>query len=166
MTSSFKLCTSGQQRCAPENEREAWHCQVHHSKMRCESIADHIGISYTALTDAVNPHKDNSPLAARHHAAVLELTADNLAVVSYYAKLQHAVVYALPKAGVVSDSNTAAVVREFGEFLTKLADARGDRKVTTKEAAEVRIEGEQAIAAIVAIIDEADREAVDDGVAK
>jgi hypothetical protein len=158
MTSSFKLCTSGQQRCQPETARQAWYCQVHHSKKRLEQIAGEIGISPSALSDAVNPDGDGSMLAARHHETVLRLTSDNLALVGYYARAQHAVVYALPSVDQ-ADAQTAKVVREFGEFLTKHADAHADHRVTTREAIEIELEGQQAITAIVAAIEDAKREA-------
>lgn len=160
MTSSFKLCTSGKRRCQPATEREAWYCQVHHSKeIRPEAIAAGLGISPTALSDAVNPDGDGSMLAARHHARVLYLTAANLAVLTFYARLQSAVVFPLPDVAAAADAHTAQVVREFGEFLTKTAEAHADRHLTEGEAREIEIEGQQAITAIVTIIEDAKREA-------
>jgi hypothetical protein len=159
MTSSFKLCTSGDRRCQPENAREAWYCQVHHSAVRLEQIAGVIGISPSSLADAVNPNGDSSLLAAKHHDHVLEVTRDNLAVMAFYAKSRGEVVIKLPIGGEAVDATTAAVVREFGEFLTTHAAAHADRRITAREAIEVEIEGSQAIKAIVTIIEAAKREA-------
>ena len=159
MTSSFKLCTSGERRCQPETIREAWYCQVHHSTFRLEAIAGELGISPSALSDAVNPNGDGSLLAARHHEPVLELTPDNTAVMAFYGRRRGEVVIKLPSGGTQVDATTATVVREFGEFLTKHAEARGDRQVTAQEASEIEVEGNQAIRAIVTIIEDAKREA-------
>jgi hypothetical protein len=159
MTSSFKLCTTGRERCQPETLREALYCQVHHSALRLEALAGELGISPSALSDAVNPHGDGSMLAAKHHERVLALTPDNTAVMAFYARTRGEVVIKLPAAGAQVDAATAAVVREFGEFLTTHATARGDRVVTRHEAAQIALEGNEAIQAIVSIIEDARREA-------
>lgn len=155
MNSSFKLCTSGALRCQPDPDRprEAWHCQVHHNKsIRSEQIADAIGISVTALCDAVNPNGDGSMLAAKHHARVLALTPDNTAVMLFYAQARGEVVTKLPTPGGCVDTDVARVVSEFGELLTEQAKADGDRKITPEEFARVEREGYQAMAAIVSLV--------------
>jgi hypothetical protein len=152
MTSSFKLCTSGERRCEPETAREAWHCQVHHSKIRTEQIADALKISPTALSDAVNPHADGSLLAARHHEHVLTLTPDNMAVMHYYAYTRGEIITKLPVVGESANADVARVVREFGELLTEQAKADGDQKISADEDAKVEREGYQAIAAIVSLV--------------
>jgi hypothetical protein len=156
MTFSSKECTPTN-RCQATTAREAWYCQVHHSHQRLDAIARLLGMSASSLSDAVNPNDDGSMLAARHHAPVLELTPDNLAVLNFYARKQNAVVYALPSSTV--DATTAKVVREFGEMLTKHAEAYADRAISNQEAEAIRREGEEAIAAIVALMAEAERDA-------
>jgi len=158
MTESPKRCTGGQ-RCQPVTLREALYCQVHHSTVRLDAIARQLGISAATLADAVNPDGDGSMLAAKHYDTLLSLTPDNLALTGYMARRQRALVYALPAEGA-ADTQTAKVVMEFGEFLTRHAEARADRAVTAKEAGEIEIEGRQAIAAILALIDDAKRESV------
>lgn len=157
MTSTPKRCKAGH-RCQPVTLREALYCQVHHSELRLDAIARHLGISASTLADAVNPDGDGSMLAPKHYEPLLALTADNLAVVAFLASRQHAVVYAMPN-GEASDLHLAAVVREFGEFLTRHAEARADRAITAIEATEIEREGQDAIRAIVTVIDEAKREA-------
>jgi len=157
VTSTPKLCRAGH-RCQPVTLREALYCQVHHSEMRLDAIARHLGISASTLADSVNPDGDGSILASKHYAALLELTRDNLSVVAFLASLQHAVVHAMPS-GDATDIHIADVVREFGEFLTRHAEARADRVIGTTEAEEIEREGQDAIKAILKVVDGAKREA-------
>ncbi len=157
MTQSPKQCRAGHS-CQPRTLREAWYCQIHHSAMRLDEIARFLGIKASTLADAVNPDGDGSMLAASHHERALELTPDNHAVARYVAGLGGAVVFILP-AEVTIDESTAKVVKEFGEMLTKHAEARADKVMTRLEAAAFRVEAEQSIAATMALVHAAEREA-------
>jgi hypothetical protein len=157
MTSTPKRCKAGQ-RCQPVTLREALYCQVHHSELRLDAIARHLALNAGTLADAVNPDGDGSILASKHYQPLLELTRDNLSVVAFLASLQRAVVYAMPT-GDGTDMHLADVVREFGEFLTRHAEARAVRGINITEAAEIEREGQDAIRAILTVIDEAKREA-------
>ena len=63
----------------------------------------------------------------------------------------------IPKAGNVA--NTAHTVTEFGEFLGEMGKALADGNITHDEAARIRTEGQQAIAAILANIEECEKAA-------
>lgn len=156
MTRSPRLCRAGE-RCQPVTLREALHCQVHHSAIRLDEIARHLGIAASTLANAVNPDDDTSLLAPRHYERLLGLTPDNLALVAFLAHVQHAVVYPVPHGEV--EAQTAATVKEFGELLTAHAQAHADHRLTRAEADEIGRQGHEAITAIAALLDDAARRA-------
>lgn len=155
VTRSTKDCTGGQ-RCEPTTAREAWYCQCHHCKgVRLDDVAAALDMRADTLAKMVNPHATGSILPATHHEKVLALTAGNLAVLTYYARLQGAVVYR--HAAQTQLAQVAAAVREFGDLLTTTASAHADNAMTDDEAAAIAREGEQAVHAILALVDDARR---------
>lgn len=156
MTESLKHCTSGR-RCEPQTLREALYCQSHHSVMRLDEIARRLGMSANSLADAVNPFGDGSILAAKHFERLIELTRDNIALARFISRECGAVVYVLPTVSI--SATTAKVIKEFGEMLTRHAEAVDDRAISRLEAAAIEKEAEEAIAAIMALVAEAKREA-------
>lgn len=157
MTRSTKDCTSGK-RCEPVTPREAWYCQVHHTAgVRLDDIAATLEMRADTLAAMVNPHGNGSILPARYHEQVLALTSANLAVLTFYARVQGAVVYRpsmdTPLAQV------AAAVREFGDLLSTTASAHSDGAMTPHEAVAIARDGEEAVHAILAIVDDARKRA-------
>lgn len=84
MNNSRATCRAGH-RCEPVNHRQAWHCQVMHSKLTCDEIAATEGISGTTPAAMVNPDRDDTWPPSRPLASILDRTADNDAVPSFHA---------------------------------------------------------------------------------
>lgn len=158
MTNSPKSCRSGQT-CEPETLREALHCQVHHShELGCKQIAERLGMGAGTLSDFVNPDEAGSWLNTRHLPGLLQSTPSNYAVNRYLASLQNLVLMPLP--AVTQLAETGRMVSEFGELLSTLAIAQEDQRITPQEATRIAEEGQQAIAAIAAVMDDARRRSI------
>lgn len=155
MTTSTKSCIGGLP-CEPVTDREAWHCQVHHTPgIRVDEIAQRLGMRADTLSRMVDPNSKSSMLPARHHARVLQLTRSNLAVVTYYAHLQAVIVYRATSESELAA--TAAAVKSFGDLLTSTAEAHADGHMTEAEADCIARRGELAAAKILAVVDDARR---------
>lgn len=148
MTSSRKECLSGEKRCEPKSNREALYCQINHSQMSRNELAEVMDISPSSLSKWGDPAQhDRIPEDRLTH--LLQLTDDNPAFVTFYATLQGFVVYDPKSAG----ADVTRLVTEFGELL-KAIDRRGDG-TSVEDADLIEREGNQLIVAVRRAIEDA-----------
>lgn len=148
MTSSRKECLTGDVACAPKSKREALHCQISHSQMSRTEIAEVMEINPATLSKWGDPQgSENIPEERLSH--LLQLTDDNAAFVTFYARLQGFVVYDPKSAG----ADVTRMVTEFGELL-KAIDARADG-TSAQDADLIEREGSELIVAVRRAIEDA-----------
>lgn len=153
MTTSKKLCRDGQP-CQPVTLREAWHCQMHHSEMRLDEIARHVGMNPNTLSAAVNPTGDDALPAARHHELLLSLTKDNAAVLTYFAQVQGRVVVAIDASSPIAKA--AESCKTFGSLLSTVSEANADGIVDPLERAQIKHYAHAHMAIVAALAESVD----------
>lgn len=158
MTNSRKACRNGA-KCEPANEREARHCQMMHSALDADALAERCGVNPATYRNWANTDRDDQ-IPSRHYVPILSFTADNLALITYWARLQGVVVFRAP-ANVAQMAQVADAVREFGDLLTTTAEANSDGSIDMREAEKIKREGEQAVAAILSLVDDSCRRALE-----
>jgi len=152
MTSSPKMCREGH-RCEPVTLREAWHCQINHSEMRIDELARRCGMQPRVLQNFANAYGEQM-VPPKHHELLLELTKDNLAVVTYLADVQESHVFRVQQRTVLA--STAEMMRDFSAFLSTLSEANSDGVITPAEAIELKRRGGEAMSAMAALVSDAE----------
>jgi len=153
MTSSRKDCASGDAKCAPKSTREALYCQINHSQISRNDLAEVMGINPSTLSKWGDPQGDEH-MPDERLLHLLRLTDDNAVFVTFVAHLQGLVVYD-PKSAVTG--SVARMVTDFGELL-QVIDQRADG-TTPEEADRIEQEGTELIASVRLAIEDARREA-------
>ncbi len=148
MTSSRKDCLTGDVKCQPKSNREALYCQINHSQMSRAEIAEVMDVNPATLSKWGDPAQHDR-IPDERLAHLLQLTDDNPAFVTFYARVQGFVVYDPKSAG----ADVTRMVTEFGELL-KAIDARGDG-TTADEADRIEREGNELIVAVRRAIEDA-----------
>lgn len=116
-----------------------------------KAIAQGMNVPTSILYDIADETRERKLRAEEIPSLIL--ATRNFAVLDAIERAVGRVGVPLPMAG---DGATVArsveAIREFGEFLQELGAAAADSRVTRDEAARVRIDGEQTIATIYALI--------------
>lgn len=138
---------------AHQTLKSAIHETIFRSSLPAKALADRVGVSYTTLAEFADDARDTN-IPIRRLVALLS-AADNLAALEFLAGLSHCVVFHVPQHSAAA--STAEAVREFGEWLHSHAAAMDGAALSVDAFARIETEGNQAIAAIAAAVDEARR---------
>lgn len=114
------------------------------------ALAARLKMSESTLNHKVSPTYPGSGCFPEEAAEICEATGDMGALHAIAARLRH-VAMPVPDLGDETDTSVlrlAATVREFGEFVSQVAGALADNRVTGSELANIEREAAQTLAAI------------------
>lgn len=120
---------------------------VHESGVPPKAIADDAGIRYGYLLRAADEHQDDVQFQARWVGPVTR-AANNDCLIKFLAIDCGGVFYRLNRSASM-DAETARSLKEFGEYISSLADAQDDQRTTAEEYHRVNAQANEAIAAIL-----------------
>ena len=124
---------------------------VHDGPATPKAIASDTGIGYGYLLRAADENQPEVQLQARW-IAPLTIASGNDIVIKQIAEECGGVFYRLAPAGAM-DTATAKSLKEFGEYLSAVADAQTDRTTTPAEYHHAKGQALDAIAAILAHVE-------------
>ncbi len=130
------------------NIQQALHALVRDSKHPAKKIAAESGVSYGYLMKAADEMQPEFHLQAKL-VAPLTNAAENDVVIQQIAQ-ECGGVFVRLHANDSHDALTAKTVIEFGEYLTRLAEANADGVITRAEVAGLEVEGNDVIVSILA----------------
>lgn len=133
--------------------KSALHESTFRSSLPAKALADRIGIAYQTLAE-FSDDGSSSNIPVRRLVALLAV-ADNISALEYLAAVAGCVVFRVPTHGAAVA--TADAVREIGQWLQVHAAALSDGVLSQDDYDRVDADGQRAIAAIAAAIDEARR---------
>lgn len=120
---------------------------VHDSTVAPKAIAEEAGIRYGYLMGAADEQRDDVQFQVRWVGPVTR-AAKNYVLIKALAAECGGVFYLLDRSASM-DSETAKSLREFGEYLSAVADAQTDRRVTPDEFHRAKAQAHECIAAIL-----------------
>lgn len=133
----------------PVNLFQAVQSLIHDSAPQTpKGIASDVGVGYSYLLKAADPEQQDVQFQTRLVGPVTN-AAKNDVLIDFLARQCGGVFYRLALPGEM-DTATAKTLREFGEYLTEVANAMSDHRVTPEEYHRVKSQGHEAIAAILA----------------
>lgn len=124
---------------------------VHESAKPPKAIADEAGIRYGYLMRAADEHQDDVQFQARWVGPVTR-AANNDCLIKFLAIDCGGVFFRLNR-NASMDVETSKALKEFGEYISSVADAQDDLKTTPEEYHKVKAQAHEAIAAILAHVD-------------
>lgn len=130
MISGRKDCRSGEQKCTPWNEAEAFYCQGNHAEATRNQLAETMEVNPSTLGNWLDPHHA-SRMPEDRREELFRLTDDHSAYVRFLAARQGLSVYD-PR--TARGRGVTRMVSEFSELLKSIDDALDDGKVTVPEA--------------------------------
>ena len=136
----------------PATFEDALYSVVHESDKPAKAIASEIGVRHGYLLDAANPHRDDNQFQARLIVPVTKASGND-ALVRFIAHAAGGVFFRVPRDGR-TEAATARSVKEFGEYLSESAEASADRVYTPSEAKAIDAQGMEAVAAILAHLEQ------------
>lgn len=151
--------------CVPESYQDAAHCAIFHPRVKdlpLKAVAAIIKVRPERLYRAADRLTDHLELQFRH-VAPLTRTTGNYALVSQLTRDLHLAWFRLPDPDPTRldlFAHTSEAVAEFGDTLASLRAALADARLTPAEARGVEQEGQEAIAAIAALIESVKMRAV------
>jgi hypothetical protein len=125
-------------------QKQALHATVHDATSPAKAIAEAAGVKYSTLANAALTSTEDQ-LAIRFLPMVLS-ASDNLALLRFYAQLQHCAIYRLPRVGAAGDARqVAAVMRQVAELLEAAGAAAEDGVITPQEFAGIEHAADHAL---------------------
>jgi hypothetical protein len=134
----------------PESLEDAIYTVVHDGALEPKQLAAATGIRPGYLLDAANPHREDTQFQARFIVPVTKAQRND-AIVRFLCSAVGGVFVRL-NAAADADEHTSRSLKEFGDYLHSVAESNSDGRVTPAEAAHVKAQGHEAIAAILAHI--------------
>lgn len=152
MLQNPSVCRGGTP-CTPASFEEALYCCVFHSELSAKAIADAIGIKYSYLTAAADPHRADTHIQSRWLPVLMHVTG-NVAPLRYLAASLGCALVQLPSSVERGDAiyeRLADVVRELGEDTAAIQHVLSDGHVTAEEVAHVDREVGDTIEALLTL---------------
>ncbi|WP_051261841.1 phage regulatory CII family protein [Desulfovibrio inopinatus] len=117
----------------------------------CKAIAESLGKRYPTLMAELNPEQESHKLGIELLIPIMQQTGSTTPL-EYMAQRMGGVFVPLPKISEEhANIKSIEALREFTEFMTVVADAWSDGKITKAELERIDTEGGQAVAAIEAL---------------